>query len=138
MRELDELRDYINRNAEAIHPKGVYYMSQYMDAIEQSVADRYMELPVDAEGVPIHVGDSMVPWNGEGVTVVAAVCEDGFADENVPMHYAPNMHHVKPETVEDVLADLVEEWGAWNGCDAKEEAQMFRRYAERIREVLDE
>lgn len=107
MQELDELRDYINRNAEAIHPKGVYYMSQYMDAIEQAVADRYMELPLDADGVPIRAGDTLVVKDG------------GYGIEDAALYLASNGYwaiagrrpdeftHPRPRTVEDVLRELV-------------------------------
>lgn len=115
MKEIDELREALQscrRTENTEHPFDTYWITAraadvLIDAIEQAIAERYMELPVDADGVPIHVVDTMVPWNGEGETVVAAVCGDGLADECVPMHYAPNMHHAKPRTVEDVLADLV-------------------------------
>jgi len=40
-------------------PVHSYVLGYVADAIEKELKERYMELPVDADGVPIHVGDEM-------------------------------------------------------------------------------
>jgi hypothetical protein len=88
------------------------------NAIEAEIAERYIELPMDADGVPIHIGDSLASdeYGGERF-VCFGLNVDGKSGKNywtVGMDYnsysntseyasAMRCHHVKPRTVEDVL-----------------------------------
>ena len=89
----------------------------------------YVKRPVDADGVPIRVGDEL--YNGKviafgglnegGVVFV----HRGFEDGNYILEaFASNVtHHVKPRTLEDVLADFaarVLNSGHQWGLDAQE------------------
>lgn len=75
--------------------------------IEAEIAERYMALPLDADGVPIRVGDEI---NSLGCGVlVNSIIWDGknwYASETVlsgdwlPVKYSD---HAKPRTLEDVL-----------------------------------
>lgn len=84
-------------------------LSDENDELRAEIAERYMELPVDADGVPIHVGDELETAHGGKVIVeYVGECEvrvyrDGehyriFQDE-----YAYTCRHVKPRTIEDIL-----------------------------------
>lgn len=66
LESIDKLRDWLdykcicydaNKNAVELanghHPDELYEIA---DEIEREIAKRYMELPVDADGVPIRVG----------------------------------------------------------------------------------
>lgn len=94
-----------------------------IDEIEREIAERYMELPVDADGVPIHLGDMV---EGEqlfdNATVKGTVTTYHIHDDDEPgtvyVRVKPTedtwtikelrftrCRHVKPRTVEDVLRD---------------------------------
>lgn len=82
------------------------------DEIEREIAERYMELPVDADGVPIRVGD-VVESYGEKFNV-RGICENSLGRLCVQggkhnAKIAPyDCRHVNPRTLEDVLRELVE------------------------------
>lgn len=105
------------------------------NAIESELAERYMPLPLDADGVPIRLGDvmdgvgmydnSLRDVTGEVIEVsfnatddnecVASVAlqvwsEDGKSWRMVYIdQYADRYrHHVKPRTIEDVLLEFSE------------------------------
>ena len=88
---------------------------QYLDEIETEIAERYMELPLDADGVPIRVGDKVQFRNDEPVTVdsigTSKVYENdsGFFGSNGGFYgqgTLKNVRHVKPRTLFDVLAEV--------------------------------
>lgn len=77
---------------------------------------QWIKLPVDADGVPIRVGDVMDSkvdylFDGKPFTVRALVlCEDGWevGDGRFGNRYEPDsLHHHHEPTVEDVLRDVV-------------------------------
>lgn len=85
------------------------------EGLLRDVGERYLKLPVDADGVPIRIGD-MVGLHGD--TLVNSMTFDGknwyvseavISSDWVPAH---NCRHVKPRTIEDVLReyrrDLIE------------------------------
>ena len=87
------------------------------DAIQAEVDERYMPLPLDADGVPIRVGDRLYHNElGEiicnGITFYhntwRVIDEMDFHGEHRIRH-AMECRHVKPRTVEDVTNDLANE-----------------------------
>lgn len=75
--------------------------------------ETHMELPVDADGVPIRVGDEMESGNERFVVCAVApgrvhrwnIHNIGELDRGT-VAYPPNsLHHVKPRTIEDVLRE---------------------------------
>lgn len=83
------------------------------DEIEREIAERYMEYPVDADGVPVHVGDKMQYHGGEPFTVCAVApgvihtwAAVKLGERSTTYHYMPDQcTHYKPRTIEDVLQD---------------------------------
>ena len=81
----------------------------------------YMPLPVDADDVPIHVGDAM-EWCDSGDTLeVIGIGDDTifYIDRESDRTYAEwtaarNKRHHHAPTVEDVLQELTDE--VWNRC----------------------
>lgn len=81
------------------------------DRIEAEIAERYMELPLDADGEPIHVGDKMQYHGGEPFIVCAVApgvihsCVAVKLGERMTTYdYTPTQcTHYKPRTLEDVL-----------------------------------
>ena len=115
---------------------GVYYGENYgeairqmIDSVEEEIAERYMELPVDADGVPIRIGDTVTAndWRyTREVVGFAVVCKD---EEGYRVWHEPHeLTHVKPRTLEDVLTDFaeaIEERGTeW--VDASQTANAIR------------
>ena len=143
MKELNELRRVAGGRNTAIGAE-IYKLC---DAIERELAERWMELPVDAEGVPIRVGDVVEFGENRRQGIIKALNECMVIAMHVDgdnLNYAKHgllwnadaCRHAKPDTIEDVLRDFAEEWGAWDGCDAETERLMCARYAERIREMV--
>lgn len=117
-----------------------------LHAIEREIAERYMELPTDADGVPIKVGDELCGYgrlNG-GVTVSAVTGWGGIivTDKGMTCNPAKDgllwdgqaCRHIKPRTLEDVLRDCCNEWNKHLGSDW--EVGVYAKYADEIRELL--
>jgi len=107
----------------------------FADAIQAEVDERYMELPLDADGVPIRVGDKM-KLSKDRVGTVVAVSETQFtarvsSREEKPVCQANLAHHFKPHTVEDVLREF-----AYKVCDLNVADEAIAKYAVKIREAV--
>jgi len=112
MKSIDKLREWVPPTG-SWTVKGKPQIRQIADEIEAEIAERYMRLPADADGVPIHVGDVMcsagIREKGHKV-IVSAIFEDGFVEygsENglIGPLCQEDWVHVKPRTLEDVLMD---------------------------------
>lgn len=109
-------------------------MREQCGEIEREIAERYMELPVDADGVPIRCGDEVTADTlGNGKWSVFAVASDYWVDVDGYTHKPCETHHVKPRTIEDVLRDLV------NGIDRVEFDVLtaIGEAADEIRELME-
>lgn len=135
-----ELREYIERHPTMMHAVGLADLLDNIDAIHKSLEDEcaemhdfcerveqaaqaredvtfwgvdYMPLPLDADGVPIHIGDVM-EWcdSGEKLTVDGIGIDVLFYidGENAEWTAARNKHHHHEPTVEDVLREFVTEF----------------------------
>ena len=102
------------------------------------VAREYVKLPVDADGVPIRIGDRME--NGERVARI--VITDDQWEPSVYLYKLPNVlheyfcnevSHYKP-TVEDVLTEL--EGMRGNGATYEDVVTRCAELAEMLRELL--
>lgn len=102
------------------------------DEIEREVAERFMELPRDSEGVPIHVGDRLVSYDAETRIEVLAVAADYVVDENGCTSLARNCCHVKRRTLEEVLLDIV----MLPQVLVKVRVEDVKPYADEIRELI--
>ena len=108
------------------------------DEIEAEIAERYMLLPVDADGVPIRVGDVMVDYKTP--RNVVAVAPDSFmmSGYEIDSFYRPglakNHRHVKPRTIEDVLADFASKQ---HGITKEENDALIAECAAEIRELME-
>lgn len=118
-------------------------MREFCERVEKAAKARdelevfgtaYMPLPLDADGVPIRVGDVMVDYKTP--RNVVAVAPDSFmmdgyeTDSFYRPGLAKNHRHVK-RTLEDVLSDFAAE--VENDRNTIETA---RKYADEIRELL--
>jgi len=105
MKSIDKLLEWAERNASTW---GMDEIDEIVDEIESEVEDM-VPLPVDADGVPIHVGDVMEWDNGTFTVHELKVTEDGWTtwDEQhgYTVHADECRHHHAP-TVEDVLREF--------------------------------
>lgn len=89
--------------------------AEYQKAIRElnNLADSSVLLPVDADGVPIHLGDKVYQGKGGWVYTVKSIsfypdnttvtfdCKHGFGSDS-----AHNLRHYHEPTVEDVLREF--------------------------------
>lgn len=124
-----KMRDWILRlytpNSGELKVQGL----DILDEIEREIAERYIELPVDADGVPWHIGDTV---EGHGMVRSLDLNRYGWAFFGVENAIDPALHrHAKPRIVEDVLADFAAE--VEQGRNTFETA---RKYADELRELM--
>ena len=112
-----------------------------IDEIQAELESRFMELPLDADGVPIHVGDWMcsagIREKGHKV-MVSAIFDDGFVEYGSENGFIGPLHqedwvHVNPRTVEDVLLDFLRESRSFNLKRDGEVDEAIAKYAAELR-----
>lgn len=143
MESIDKLREAIEKGKrKAFGSTAGYYraVDDAVNAIEQEIADNYMKLPLDADGVPIHVGDELeyvLTQNGRYKT--QAINEYGVIVESNGKRQigAALVRHVKPRTIEDVLYDFGRD-ERWNdeGESVDIEREIIAKYAAEIRKIM--
>ena len=114
IKALDELREYAEQCCPAYEDYDARMM-EIADTIEAEIAERYMELPVDADSVPIHMGETVYGKYLEGnpeFTVRGFSFDLEYGQWNVQVGDAAwtsanLLSHVKPRTLEDVLNDRI-------------------------------
>lgn len=115
------------------------------NAIQDEVDEKYMPLPVDADGVFIHVGDAVV-WDTYEYTVTAVGKRLllGIKDNDSACTPKPcDITHLRQRTVKDVLLDFAA--AVTNGIDGQDytAADIVSEFASELRirskeEVTDE
>lgn len=136
LESLERLRKY------ELFDRGIE-LSAYMpsdklaDEIQAEVDERYMLLPVDADGVPIHVGDEVVC--SYGVDEVEGVHPERIfllhENEWLCVQAQYKKHH-KPRTLEEVLGEFsarVLNSGHQWGLDAQ---GTIAEYADELRKLI--
>lgn len=113
----------------------------YAKLIQDEVDYRYMELPVDADGVPIHVGDTLQLGDTRGEVVALTYCPSNgklpweWQCDTGDWYNTAFARHVRPRTVEDVLDDFSKSLGCKSIlADIKRKA--IAKYAAELRELL--
>ena len=120
-----------------------------IDEVEREIERDYTKLPVDADGVPIHVGDVLDPPKGSEeygrlmVTELTYDGEDWYFKGEIPASFTGQagyfnvigFAHIKPRTVEDVLRDCCDEWNEHCGDDW--EQGVYAKYAAELRELME-
>ena len=111
MESLDRVRKAFGMYTNIHTETGVERVDDLFDSVENEVKERYIELPLDANGVPIHVGDEMVGDETDRFVVSELDFTDkrvhvcGFVD-GVRYIYVPSkiVHYHKP-AVEELLEE---------------------------------
>lgn len=114
------------------------------DEIESEIAKRFMELPVDADGVPIHVGDRLHEhedgheFTVDGLKIWGNDLEWWAYQESGIQAPASRCTHVKKRTLEDTLREMLDRNG--DGIGLREFNRDFdafvEHYAAEIRELM--
>lgn len=89
------------------------FINGYRKALEE-VKEAYVKLPVDADGVPIHVGDELT--DGFGLKPAKVKCilfnSDGWSvsprDPSGVWAEPTNLRHAKPDSWERIIEDACE------------------------------
>ena len=101
----------------------------------------YIALPLDADGVPIHVGDYMERLERRGKVVALQLSDNPWGDGNhwaiqLEGEQAPTVldtffrHHREP-TVEDVLREFAEKFG-YLTTNGEDERELLADYVKRL------
>lgn len=121
------------------HPDELYEIA---DEIEAEIAERYMLLPVDADGVPIRCGDKIHRTTSavDNVVKVIGVSErefffngPNFMEPGIKKNVCNAVRHV-PRTIEDVLADFASKQ---HGITTEENDALIAECAAEIRELME-
>lgn len=139
VKALDELRELgekvKNSCFTGVHCDDVIELA---DDIEAEIAERFMELPVDAEGVPIHMDDMLKSENASKPFIVESMT---FADswtvwdrENGATRWPSECHHVKPRTIEDVLREFGKAYTYVDG-ECASTTTLIADYADELRSM---
>ena len=115
MKSLDRLMEFVEEDA---------VLAEMVEDVNDEVSERFLELPIDADGVPIHLGDYLKSEEYDGRQfpcrgLNVEVCNSGkrwtvclsYDSYSGTSEYTPanRCRHVKPRTIEDVLRDFAKE-----------------------------
>lgn len=114
------------------------------DEIEREIVEKHMELPVDADGVPIHVGDEVMYGLGQAMHYVFAVSENAAWLNNSchpPLVFlqefaSEQCRHVKLDPVKELLEEFVHEYCTGNELPDYGN-RVYADYAAKIREAVN-
>ena len=105
------------------------------DEIEQEIEERYIELPKDADGEPIHIGDKLVGKYLVGNPIVECtrltLTNDWMVGHGREDGTSGLFVHYKPPTVEDVLWEFALEIDQSADMDVRG-AKIIAEYAKRL------
>ena len=148
MESIEKLRDELRICETTGSRPTIAFVAQCADEIEAEIESRYMLLPVDADGVPIHVGDELrgygLPDGGaivkalNGTMVIVGRLEGGknYAKSGL-LWSASETRHYKPRTIEDVLkAFFHDALDADTFCTVRLD-DVLAKYADEIRELME-
>lgn len=128
------------------HMRSDSEVKRFIDAVEREISERYVELPKDADGEPIRVGDEVVcinkRWTVTGLRLTGGfwgVCctifnDQGGSGTNV---YPPDsLTHYKPPTVEDVMVEFATDLES--AQDGEDKTAVLKEYAAKLRLVEED
>lgn len=106
------------------------------DRIDAAMED-YIELPKDADGMPIRIGDKMLLFNGRTAKVYAIGVGLFMVwnpdDRHFDAYLANALHHAQPDSWERIIADAV-----GNGFTDPDNTEYQRKLVERCKRLAGE
>lgn len=149
LKSVSKLRLLVDETRDAYLRGDVNYtieLDGIAERIEQEVSERFMELPLDADGEYIHFGDVLDQF-GTPMTVFAMsdpdpdqgdcmleLITDGISDGTWVR--ARKMRHHHEPTVEDVLREMVAAYMD-TPLDDSNDGEFFAEYAAKLRMAGD-
>ena len=139
IKALESLRGYADVNWDP-WPEARSHLRALIDATEAEVAERFMELPVDAGGKPIRIGDYLQVGNTSGEVVALTYCPSNgklpweWQCDTGDWYNTAFARHAKPRTVEDVLKEL--EGMRGNGATYEDVVARCSELAAELRELI--
>lgn len=93
----------------------------------------YVPLPLDANGVPIRVGDWIAGRLDVGAKVEAVTSDDVYWFEPDGCHWchASEVRHYHKPTVEDLLREMAVDWDC--AADGEDKEAVLKEYAAKLR-----
>ena len=144
MRISDEIREFTVN--EDMFPNQTDELRCIADRIDREM----IELPKDADGVPIHEGDKMYLDDGRAFVVTCIK----FVDNDNPYFYLTDVNsawclpsditHTRPDSFEVIASDIeaAVKWCGQNGdygtCISSVRESTFKEWADRIRKLAKE
>ena len=107
---------------------------QFTTEQQQYIDEHYLLLPLDADDVPIRFGDSVCEVDDSiPMKVMSFTYYEDCVDVNACGMNPRFLRHVKPRTIEDVLCDMIHEYGS---TDALTET-IAAKYAAELRGMME-
>lgn len=135
MKSIDKLRECLICGTDGTNVR-YFDTAEIADEIEAEIAEKYMLLPVDAEGVPIHVGDEIIIPIGEKRTVQFIAPNAVLPTSTITFWRADGCTHYHAPTVEDVLIEMMEQAVGFSDAHTTVALNAVSEYADKLREVL--
>ena len=115
MRSVDMMREWASSGK--LYSDTERFVLHFADEIEREIEERFMELPVDADGVPIRVGDKLEFGKNRNQGIVKALNEHMVIAMHVDDGYtnyakfgllwnADECRHVKSDMLKELLDDV--------------------------------
>lgn len=140
-----KVREMSNADNNLIQAQGARdHWKAKLESLEQDVRERYVALPVDANGATIRPGARVMHAGKLWVVWSIVLNEAGWLLDCQPRDGEPPAGRtvrpedcvvVKPRTVEDVLSEFAE---AIEGQNEDFGSLIVKRYADEIRQMLDD
>lgn len=140
---VDKLRGYMLYDSGA-GLSAIIDSDEIADEIEREVSENYLRCPLDADGVPIRLGDRLdsfgeqftcewIEYDTDNVSV-------GYATSNgeLPPAFAPDeCEHVKTRTVEDVLRAFYHDASDADAFCTVRLDDVLAKYADELRVMME-
>lgn len=143
IKALEMLREAATYNP-AFSDNATRIACNYLSEIETEIERDYMKLPVDADGISIHIGDKVIPLSGVELTVnvLHLVNDDWWIGEVEGVRYKASSCTHKPDQLVELLKEFAKDYLAfyhdnymnYDGTDK----HVVEKHAERIRELMKE
>lgn len=109
--------------------------------LEQADPDTHVELPTDADGMPIHIGDVMEWQDGSGTFDVVAVSSDTiyYIDDQCKCQWTRannKLHHHKP-TAQEIMIEYLRRFTSGD-ISQDDLPAVTDEYVARIREAMQD
>lgn len=145
LKSVSKLRLLVDETRDAYLRGDVNYtieLDGIAERIEQEVSERFMELPLDADGVPIRVGERVqLIGNDPGTVLYMSLADDGW---RVYVKYdggigtgsgePKRIRHYHEPTVEDVLREFASAYDRIGGEDDEHQKylNLIAEYAAKL------